>query len=245
MGKPLTVLLFILLIFQGCLEKANNSQAIPQHIISLINYFDSNRIKEYDTVKFDKKINWGNNFWQVATQGYIAYNYKTGFNEVADSGYTFPAVDSLERFWVTDVELFNKKFPMRVKLPNDNVNIIRLKNGLIDCRLNFLSHNYKKEHDRLFTMKEKEFFLQTNPFDYYIARTKEMDSLGVESIVGFPAGNWITITLSTQQDHLDYLPPNLIVKESYRRIFDSVIATGVRINKNWVWRKKAATVTKN
>lgn len=245
MGKSLAISFIILLIFPGCLEQANNRQVIPQYITAIIKYFDSNRIKEYDTVKFDKKVNWGNNFWQVATQEVIAYNYETGFGYMADSGYTFPVEDSLERFWVSDVKLFNKKFPMRVTLPNNNIDIIRLKNGLIDCSLNSFNISYKIDHNRLFITDEKALFLQTNPFDYFRSRTKEMDSLGVQSISGHSAGNWITITLNTQKDYLDYLPANLIVEETYRRIFDSIITTGIRLNKNWVWRRKAAPETKN
>ena len=68
-----------------------------------------------------------------------------------------------------------------------------------------------------------------------------MDSLGIESISGYGTGNFITIEVKPEQGYLDYLPDDLFVQENYRHIFDSVIATGFRINKNWVWRKHEKT----
>jgi len=223
-------------ILMGC-KTSTKKSVVSQHIGSLINYFDSSRIKEFDTVSFDKNTNGGINFWKVISKGGVCYTYKIGFPNLLRDTNLLEA-DNLERISILDSKLFARHFPMTVNLPDENIDMILNKNGLIDIRASWDNSDYNEKNDILFlSVEPMSLFKSKNPFEYFKSRTKTMDSLGVEGILRYPFGNLTTITIKDEQEFIDYLPDNLFIKDSYRHKFDSVIAKGIKINKNWVWRK--------
>ena len=211
--------------------------------MTLVNYFDSNRLMEFDTVSFDKNINWGNDFWKVTDGENVCYHYNIGFPSSVSDNYKFPVSDSLERIWISDFKVFTELFPMKIHLPEKNIEIILKGNGLIDIRTSWMNNDYDGRNAELYNdVGPKRLFERKNPFEYFRTRTKTMDSLGVEGIGGHSFGNVITIVLKDELEFIDYLPDNLLIKESYRSVFDSVISKGIKINKNWVWRKAGMTL---
>jgi hypothetical protein len=240
MLKKLSIIISIVALF-GCSQRKNNKTSIPENVTSLINYFDSNRLKEFDTVSFEKTVNWGNNSWIIADRKYVCYQYRIGFPNAVDSEYDFPASDSLERISIYNHQLFNTNFPLSITLPEENMEMILNKDGFVTCLLPYFDNGIPYTKIVFSSMSENVLFRSTNPFTYFKSRTKTMDSLGIEFISGHSTGNFITIDVKTEQGYLDYLPDDLYVRENYRHLFDSTIATGFRINKNWIWRKHEKT----
>ncbi|MDI3320654.1 hypothetical protein [Pinibacter soli] len=228
------------LILVGC-QTPGKKEEIPQRLLSVINYFDSNRIKELDTVKFEKNINGGNNYWRVADSGNISFTYQRSFPDRTNFDYALLVSDSLERIWISNRFVFSRFFPMKIKLPPKNIHMILNQNGLIDIKLSWVNNNYDEQHDVLFSAVEPDsIFISTNPFDYFKARTKTMDSVGIEGISKPTFGNIFIIELKGGKEFLDYLPDNILIVDNYKHTFDSVISKGTRIDRHWVWHKLPA-----
>jgi hypothetical protein len=171
----------------------------------------------------------------VADSGIIAYTYTIGFIGIvpADSS----GEDSLERIEILD-ESFARSFPMKVHLPGFYGEMILRKDGKIDILSTWMEEVQKGRRDTIFKALAMDgVFRKSNPFEYFRARTKTMDSLGIRGIQQNPASNGITVTIKEGEEYLEYLPDDLIVLDSYKNRFDSILATGKRINKNWVWLK--------
>jgi hypothetical protein len=223
----------------NCNDKNHVDKKVPNYIAKIITYFDSNRIKEFDSVSFEKKINWGNNYWRICDTQSVCYEYQVGFPSRVDNDYKFPVSDSLERIWVSDSNLFNRVFPMSKSLPpNKNVDLILNKNGTVDGKISWMNNDYDEKKDVIFnSIKSEVLFQKENPFTYFETRTKTMDSLGIQSILQQRFGNHILIELKPQQEYLYYLPNNLFIRKESKHFFDSLMTTGLRIDKNWVWVK--------
>jgi len=60
MSNITTICLLTLTVLLSCSEGINNRREVPENISKIIEYFGSSRMKEYDTVTFEKQINWAN-----------------------------------------------------------------------------------------------------------------------------------------------------------------------------------------
>lgn len=133
---------------------------------------------------------------------------------------------------------YESKFPMSIKLPEINIDLVLRKDGMVDMCPSWMNgRDVHVEEFEFPLVNQTELFPVQNPFEYFAARTKTMDSIGIKGIYRHSTGNFITVTLTPENEYLDYIPDDLAVKPHYRNVFDSVIATGHRIGKNWVWRK--------
>ncbi|GAO44728.1 hypothetical protein [Flavihumibacter petaseus] len=239
MLKFVTLSIVLATSLSGCKEKPDKNSA-PEQVLTLMTYFDSSRLAEFDTVSFTKNIPRGSNFWMVTDGETYSYTYQHSFPGSFFEDYTFPVADSMERIWISNHALFVKSFPLKVELPDKNLEMIMNGNGLIDISVSLYSMDCEEKAPLLYSaMDPKALFAETNPFGYFRKRSKTMDSLGVEDIGGPPSsmGNYITLQVKGQPGYFDYLPGKLVMKDSYRHYFDSVVATAKRINEHWIWRK--------
>jgi hypothetical protein len=248
MLKLFTILVTTLFFFISC---SNKKQENLKDYKMIINYFDSNRLKEFDTMTFQKKENWNSYNWKITSASNklrrISYTYGIGFGDRAVEGYEFPPKDSIDRIWVSDHANFNKLFPLKLPLPEKNIDLLLNKNGLIDCRISWKNNNYDEQTAVLYkSLRQESLFVSQNPFDYFRSRNKIMDSLGILEIGKYGPSNSIRIVLEPNQEILVYIPTNLIidsidliVDSINRHRLDSIILTSKRIQKNWILRTKS------
>lgn len=222
-------------LLPSCFDK-KAKDPIPAHVFSMIKYLDSNRITEFEHTRFLKKVNWGNNEWRFGGSGYISYTYKIGFPDQVPTNYTFPRVDSLERIEIMDKEAFVSAFPLKLNLPLHPVEMTLNQKGKVDVVNHWSVDIRSQKRDTLYSgLTPEDVFVNKNPFDYLELRTRKMDSLGIEGLGKNPFTNSITVTIYQEEGYLEYLPDNLIVNKGIKERFDSILATGKKINKNWTW----------
>jgi len=248
MLKLLTILQTVFIFFSGCTD---GKQENPADYKKIINYFDSNRLKEFDTISFQKNANWNNYNWVMTSPSgklrRISYTYCIGFGSMAAKDYKFPAKDSIDRIWISDHQNFNKLFPLKLQLPEKNIELLLNKNGLIDCRISWDNNNYDEKTALLYkSLRQESLFVNRNPFEYFRSSNKTMDSLGIFEIGKNGPTNSIAIVLKPNQESLEYIPTNLIIDSIdliadsiNRHRFDSITSTGKRIEKNWILRTKS------
>ncbi|MEO6252500.1 MAG: hypothetical protein ABIO79_04310 [Ferruginibacter sp.] len=251
MPKLLIILITPFIFFANCSDC--NKRKPPKDYKKVINYFESNRIKEFDTITFQKNDNWNSYNWVMTSASgrlrRISYTYGIGFGSRAPEGYEFPAKDSIERIWISDHISFNKFFPINLPLPEKNIELLLNENGLVDCRISWDNNNYDEKTALLYkSLKQDSLFVNQNPFAYFRSRNKIMDSLGIFEVHknGF-SSNSISIVLKPDEEILEYLPKKIIIDSSFRnsiidtlfrRRLDSIILIGKRIEENWILRTK-------
>ena len=246
MLKLLTILITTFIFFSCSDKKQENLKDYKK----IINYFDSNRLKEFDTITFQKNENFSSYNW-VMTSPHdklrrISYRYCIGFGDRFEDGYDFPAKDSIDRIWISDHANFNKLFPLKLPLPEKNIDLLLNKNGLIDCIISWMNNGFDEKTALLYkSLKQESLFVSRNPFDYFRSRNKIMDSLGILEVGKTGPINSIRIVLEPDQEILVYIPTNLIidsidsiVDSINRHRWDSIFSTGKRIEKNWILRIK-------
>ena len=68
--------MFIILATLVCTSATiYGQQNVQEHISKIIKYFELASIKEFDTISFEKQINWGNNKWRIGDTSKICYEY--------------------------------------------------------------------------------------------------------------------------------------------------------------------------
>jgi hypothetical protein len=238
MFKSLIILAFALSLLLSC-SNQDRKNNVPEYLVNIISYFDSNRLKEFDTISYTKDANWHNHLWKIGDTEVEIYSYRIGFEHHANQDYTFPEKDCLERISIGSIKKFAFDFPLNISLPDKNLEMILNKQGLVTCEVDYMNHDYNEKTKIIFKdLNPDSIFSVRNPFAYFKSRSNKMDSLGISEVERHSWGNFITIALKNNDEYLDYLPDNLSIdpKYKYKKVFDSVIAKGFKIDKNWVWR---------
>ena len=227
---PLILLCTLFMAWVSCSDKPRFNPTIPDYVARMIAHFDTSTLKLFDTLDYSKDpYDPNHRSW-----------YYTAPNQDASFVYIYNDSSNQAAISIYSVSGFNKAFPNRLNLDTASKNY-EVHIGL-DKRITV--HGWKipqyatplVDTARSGLMADSAF-LNRNPFTYFKALTDTMDSWGVHGVGRHRNGNFIPILIKPKEEAVDYLPDNLVVQEDYRHHFDSVIATGQRINKNWVWRK--------
>lgn len=211
-----------------------HENSLPENVIRVIDYFDSSRIREFDSVEFKLKNNDNRYDWIFCNhQGIMAFQYSIGWvGQISDPR---DAKDSLERFWVLDISYFSSLFPMSIALPDRRVEIERKQNDAVrvqsDSNYNF-TYGDTTRYDEL---KPEQFFLERNPFTYMAKRNRIMDSLGIISIAPQFGTNMVLIAISPRQEYLFHRPDRVIGDSRQIDYLDSVLAIGQKVDRNWTY----------
>lgn len=214
------LLAFILTILTSCSDKQRSDKEVEKHAYHVIQLLDKLAIDTFRHWSYGKRGE--AEIWQkLDTPSYSGLYFKN---------------DTL-KLSVGLIENFKRDFPYSLSIDTSKVyRIIFKKINTEDVNISAWT-NFGRDTILIDKIKQKDLFLERNPFIEFANLSKLKDSLQIIGTFYRPdIGNFIQLYL-TSQHVLTYFPDTLEMNPKFKDIWMGYFSTRKKLNENWNLRK--------